>query len=114
VPGLRERVIFRAVATPLTNRHFLQASDGGMYGTEKTLRNLGPFSLPVRAPLAGLFQCGASTLAPGINGVTRSGLMAAAAALECEEDDLLTATGQELRIYPAEDPAGWPEELRPS
>jgi phytoene dehydrogenase-like protein len=111
VPGFRERVVFRAVATPLTNRHFLRASEGGIYGTEKTLRNLGPFSLPVRAPLAGLFQCGSSTLAPGINGVSRSGLMAAAAALECDEDDLLTATGHELRIYPAEDPTGWPEEL---
>ena len=68
----------------------------------------------MRAPLEGLFQCGSSTLAPGINGVTRSGLMAAAAALGCEQDDLLTETGQELRIYPAEDPAAWPEELRAS
>jgi phytoene dehydrogenase-like protein len=112
VPGFRQSVVFRAVATPLTNRNYLQASEGGIYGTEKTLRNLGPFSLPVRAPLAGLYQCGSSTLAPGINGVTRSGLIAAAAALECEEDELLTATGQALRIYPSEDPAGWPAELR--
>jgi phytoene dehydrogenase-like protein len=114
VPGFRERVVFRAVGTPLTNQSFLNATEGGIYGTEKTLRNLGPFSFPVRAPLPGLFQCGASTLAPGINGVTRSGLMAAAAALECEEEELLTARGQELRIYPAEQPTTWPEELQPS
>jgi phytoene dehydrogenase-like protein len=114
VPGFRERVVFRSVATPLTNRDFLHASEGGIYGTEKTLRNLGPFSLPARAPLECLFQCGSSTLAPGINGVTRSGLMAAAAALACEEDELLTETGQELRVYPAEDPTRWPEELRPA
>ena len=112
VPSFREHVVFRAVATPLTNEFFLHANEGGIYGTEKTLRNLGPFAFPVRAPLAGLFQCGASTLAPGINGVTRSGLMAAAAALECDEDELLTATGQRLRIYPAEDPGAWPPELR--
>ena len=43
-----------------------------------------------------------------IEHITRSGLMAAAAALECREDDLLTATGQELRIDPAEDPERWP------
>jgi phytoene dehydrogenase-like protein len=112
VPGFREHIVFRAVGTPLTNRQFIHATEGGIYGTEKTLRNLGPFSFPVRAPLPGLFQCGASTLAPGINGVTRSGLSAAAAALDCNEDELLTEKGQELRIYPAEDPERWPEELR--
>ncbi|NNL67307.1 MAG: NAD(P)/FAD-dependent oxidoreductase, partial [Myxococcales bacterium] len=112
-PGFRERVVFRAVGTPLTNQSFLHASDGAIYGTEKTLRNLGPFAFQARAPLPGLFQCGASTLAPGINGVTRSGLAAAAAALDCEEEALLTATGQTLRIYPAEDPEAWPTALRP-
>jgi hypothetical protein len=44
--------------------------------------------------------------------VTNSGLDAAAAALGCDRDALLTATGQTLRIYPAENPAAWPAELR--
>ncbi|NNL64938.1 MAG: NAD(P)/FAD-dependent oxidoreductase, partial [Myxococcales bacterium] len=114
VPGFSERVVFRVLGTPLSNRDFLQASEGGIYGTEKTLRNIGPFSLPVRSPLPGLFQCGASTIAPGINGVSRSGLAAAAAALDCRPEDLLTATGQALRIHPAEDPGAWPQELRPA
>ena len=113
LPGLGARVVFRSLGTPLTNLHFLHASEGGIYGTEKTLRNLGPFSFPVRTHIAGLFQCGASTIAPGINGVTKSGLAAAAAALACEPAELLTAKGQELRIFPAEDPSAWPEELRP-
>lgn len=113
VPGLRDRVVFRALATPLTNVHFLNATRGAIYGTEKTVRNLGPFSYPVRTPIRRLFQCGASTLAPGINGVTRSGLEAAAAALGCGADELLTASGQELRIYPADDPTRWPAALRP-
>ena len=102
VPGLRERVVFRTLGTPLTNMHFLHASEGGIYGTEKTLFNLGPFSFPLRSPIRGLFQCGASTLAPGINGVSKSGLGAAAAALGCEPEELLTATGQSLRIHSAE------------
>jgi hypothetical protein len=84
-----------------------------MYGIEKSVRNLGPFSFPVRTHLDGLFQCGASTLAAGIHGVTTSGLAAAASALDCEDDDLLTATGQALRVYPADDPAAWPETLQP-
>jgi phytoene dehydrogenase-like protein len=114
VPGMRERTVFRALGTPLTNMHFLHATRGGIYGTEKTLDNLGPFGFSVDTHIRGLFQCGASTIAPGINGVTNSGLQAAAAALGCNRDDLLTATGQSLRIYPAEDPSSWPEELRPS
>ena len=112
VPGLRERTVFRALGTPLTNVRFLHATRGGIYGTEKTLGNLGPFSFSVESDIPGLFQCGASTIAPGINGVTHSGISAAAAALGCGADELLTATGQELRIYPAEDPASWPKELR--
>jgi hypothetical protein len=81
-----------------------------VYGTEKTVRNLGPFSFSVDTHVRGLYQCGASTIAPGINGVTHSGLDAAAAVLGCGRDDLLTATGQRLRIYSAEDPATWPSE----
>lgn len=108
VPGFSEHVVFRQLGTPLTNMHFLHASEGAIYGTEMTLRNLGPFSFPTRSPIRGLFQCGASTLAPGINGVSKSGLAAAAAALDCEPDELLTATGQQLKIHPAEDPTAWP------
>lgn len=114
VPGLSKAVVFQALATPLTNEHFLHATRGGIYGTEKTIGNLGAFSFPVRTPIRGLFQCGASTIAPGIHGVTRSGLAAAAAALDCRTDDLLTATGQHLRIYPSEHPETWPDELRPA
>lgn len=113
VPGLGEHVVFSALGTPLTNVHFLHATGGGIYGTEKTIGNLGAFSFPVRTHIEGLFECGASTLAPGIHGVTRSGLAAAAAVLGCEQAELLTATGGKVRIYPSEAPETWPEELRP-
>ena len=113
VPGLRDGVVFRALGTPLTNVHYLNVTGGGIYGTEKTIGNLGAFGFPVRTPIEGLFECGASTIAPGIHGVTRSGLAAAAAVLGCEQADLLTATGQTLRIYPSEDPSSWPSALRP-
>lgn len=112
-PGFGDRVVFRALGTPLTNAHYIRATRGGIYGTENSLRNLGPFSFPVRTEIAGLFECGASTISPGIHGVTRSGLAAAAAALGCEEHELLSASGQTLRIYPSDDPSAWPEELKP-
>jgi all-trans-retinol 13,14-reductase len=38
VPGLRERTVFRALGTPLTNVRFLNATRGGIYGTEKRRR----------------------------------------------------------------------------
>jgi all-trans-retinol 13,14-reductase len=81
--------------------------------TEKTLRNVGPFAFPLKTHVAGLFQCGASTLAAGINGVSKGGLHVAAAALGCRPDELLGARGQTLRILPADDPASWPDALRP-
>ena len=112
VPGFRERVVLRSLSTPLTNMHFVRASEGGIYGIEKTLGNLGPFSFPLRSHVRGLHQCGASTLAPGINGVTKSGLAAAAAALGCRPDELLSATGPSVQILPADDPSCWPESLR--
>ena len=108
LPGFRESVVFRALGTPLTNIRFLGATQGAIYGTEKTLRNLGPFSFPLRTALPGLYQCGANTLSPGIHGVTKSGLAVAAAVLGCETDDLLSATGQQLRILPADHPERWP------
>jgi phytoene dehydrogenase-like protein len=109
-PGLRGRTVFSTRGTPRTNMHFLHATEGAIYGTEKTVRNLGPCSLSGDTHVRGLYPCGASTIAPGINGVTHSGLDAAAAVLGCGRDDLLTATGQRLRIYSAEDPATWPSE----
>lgn len=112
VPGLRDRVVFSALGTPLTNQHFVNATEGGIYGIEKSVRNLGPFSFPVVSPIAGLYQCGASTVAPGINGVTNSGLDAAAAALGCPREELLSARGQALRIYPSDDVSAWPEAVR--
>ncbi len=112
IPGIADHVVFRAVGTPLTNRHYVNATRGGIYGTEKTLGNLGPFGYPLRTPLAGLFECGASTLSPGIHGVTTSGVAAAASVLGCTFDELLTENGAELRIYPAEHPEDWPAEAR--
>jgi all-trans-retinol 13,14-reductase len=112
VPGIRERVVFHSLSTPLSNMHYTGATRGAIYGVEHTLRNLGPLSFPVRTEIDGLFQCGASTLAPGIQGVTTSGLAAAAAALECRTEELLTATGQNLTILPSENPAAWLADLR--
>jgi all-trans-retinol 13,14-reductase len=114
VPGIRERTVFHSLATPLSNMHYVGATLGAIYGVEHSLRNLGPLSFPVKTEIDGLFQCGASTLAPGIQGVTTSGLAAAAAALGCGTDELLDAKGQSVTILPSEHPSSWPAALQPA
>ena len=113
VPGIRDRIVVRALGTPLTNRRLLAATRGNIYGVEKTLKNLGSFAFPIRTHLPGLHQCGASTLAPGILGVTTSGLLAAAAVLGVPSEALLDPqSGHTLRTCAAEDPSTWPVALR--
>jgi phytoene dehydrogenase-like protein len=113
IPGLREHLVYSSTATPLTNAFYVKATHGAIYGPENSLRNSGPWRFPIVSELPGLYQCGSSTLAPGIAGVTRSGLAAAAAVVGCQPHELLSATGQQLRISSAEDPRSWPADLRP-
>lgn len=102
VPGLRERVVFRTVGTPLTNRYYVASTRGAAYGTSRRLRNLGPFGHPVRTRIAGLFQCGSSTICHGAYGATLSGVVAAELALGCRRSDLLDASPGPLTVRPAE------------
>lgn len=102
VPGISRHVVLAELGTPLTNRHYVAATRGGLYGTEKSLRQLGPGSWPIRSPLPGLYQCGASTTSHGVAGATMSGLQAAAAAKGCRTRDLLTATNSRLVTRPAD------------
>jgi phytoene dehydrogenase-like protein len=112
VPGLRERLVWWELGTPLTNAHYVGAAAGCLYGTEKSLFQLGPWAYPVRSPIPGLWLCGASTVSHGVLGATTSGLSAAADILRCPKDELLTRHGPPIRIYPSEHPEAWPAELR--
>jgi phytoene dehydrogenase-like protein len=112
VPGIERHVVFADLGTPLTNAHYVAASFGNLYGTEKSRFQVGPFAHPVTTEIEGLFLCGASTLAHGVFGAQISGLQAAARALGCRRRDLLRAGGAPIRIYPCEDPQAWPEPLR--
>ncbi len=114
LPGIGSKITFAELGTPLTNAHFVNAEAGCLYGTEKSLRQIGPWSYPLRSPIPGLWLCGASTTSHGVLGATASGLGAAADILGCASDDLLTAKGPSIRIYPSEGPELWPEEIRRS
>ena len=112
VPGLKEHAVFSDLGTPLTNAHYVAATDGNLYGTQKTLGQVGPWSFPLRTELEGLFMCGSSTLSHGVMGATVSGLAAAREILGARMEDLLGRRGPSLAIYPSEDLSRWPEALR--
>jgi len=105
VPGLRERIVFSELGTPLTNSFYCAAARGNLYGTAKGRSQLGPLSYQIRSEIDGLLLCGACTLSHGVMGATISGLAAARAVLRCRMRDLLRPTGQQITLLSAEDPA---------
>lgn len=102
VPGLRDRVVFSDLGTPLTNVHYVAATRGNLYGTEKSLSHLGPFASGVRSEIDGLTLCGASTLAHGVLGATLSGLVAAGHVLRCRTSELLKKGEPPITLAQAE------------
>lgn len=110
VPGAKQHVVQAELGTPKTNEFYINSTKGNVYGTEKTLNQVGPFSYKNKSEIENLFLCGSSTLSHGVGGATHSGVAAAAAILNCNPSDLLKEEPtQKLRIYDAENPADWPD-----
>jgi all-trans-retinol 13,14-reductase len=110
LPGAREHIVQLELGTPKTNQYYINSTNGNVYGTEKTLSQIGPFAYKNKSEIGNLFLCGASTLSHGVGGATHSGIEAAARILQCRPGDLLKPDEtQRLRIYDAEDPSTWPE-----
>jgi hypothetical protein len=83
-----------------------------LYGIEKSRSQSGPLGFPIDAPFEGLYMVGASTMSHGVAGATSTGLTAARKILNCRTSEMLKQNGPELRIYPSEDVAQWPEDLQ--
>jgi all-trans-retinol 13,14-reductase len=111
IPGIRDHILFCDLGTPLTNVHYVAATQGCCYGTEKSLGQIGPFGFKPLSEICGLGLCGASTFCHGVMGATLSGLGLAARFLRCRPSELLYATGHELQTYPADRPSQWPQWL---
>ena len=106
IPGIKDHVVFSELGTPLTNDHYVRSTRGSCYGTEKSLGQIGPFCYKQFSEIENLGLCGASIL-HGVSGATLSGLHVAAAILGCRPSELLTATGQNLRIFSPTRPDEW-------
>ena len=108
IPGIRRRIRFLEIGSPLTNDFYCETFRGACYGTAKTPWQVGPFSFSQRGPIDGLHLCGASTLSHGVAGSSLSGLFAAQRVLGVDRpDDLLSPPDGSLRVYPADHPEEW-------
>ncbi len=112
LPGIGAGIVFAELGTPLTNEFYCASTRGGLYGTEKSLGQLGPLGFLGDTPIGGLHLCGASTLAHGVAGAAQTGLMAAARVLGCKVPELLDKDGPALTLLPADKPAAWPADLQ--
>lgn len=109
IPGAKQHIVQAELGTPMTNRHYINSTNGNVYGTEKNMMQVGPFSYKHKTEINNLYLCGASTLSHGVGGATHSGVAAAATILNCKKDDLLLPDPtQNIRICDAEKPETWP------
>ncbi len=112
VPGISKNITALELGTPTTNEHYIKATKGNAYGTEKGFFQTGPFSFTAKTEIENMYMCGASIMSHGVAGASYSGVRTAAAILNCKEEDLIQPDDkQELRIYEAEDDSQWPEWL---
>ncbi|MFT7612452.1 MAG: all-trans-retinol 13,14-reductase [Parvicellaceae bacterium] len=112
IPDARKHVIQAELGTPMTNNYYINSTRGNVYGTEKTLKGVGPFAFKPKTEIENLFLVGASTVSHGVGGATNSGVETSAKILGCKSKELLVQNengDQKLRIYDAENPEEWPE-----
>ena len=112
LPGVRDNIVQMELGTPVSNEYYLNATRGNAYGTEKILRQSGPFSFKSKTEIENLYMCGASILAHGVAGASNSGVKTASLILKCDPADLLRPDPlQQVRIFDAEDSTGWSEQI---
>ena len=110
VPGISNHIIHKDLGTPITNEYYINTTEGNVYGTEKSLKHIGPFAYKAKSEIENLYLCGASILSHGVAGASHSGVDTAAIILGCPPDELKTPQeDQKIRIYEAEDASDYPE-----
>jgi prolycopene isomerase len=73
IPGLRQSIKYKEIATPMTNRRYSQNPGGGIYGSAQTVDNMYLDRLNARTPIPNLFLTGAWAFAGGMSAATLSG-----------------------------------------
>ena len=110
VPGINENIVHKELGTPITNEYYINTTKGNVYGTEKSLKHIGPFAYKPKSEIENLYMCGASISSHGVAGASYSGIQTAAKILGCRQDDLIKPDdSQHLQIFDAEDSSNYPE-----
>lgn len=110
VPGIGKHIVHKELGTPITNDYYINTTEGNVYGTEKSLKHIGPFAFKAKSEIENLHLCGASILSHGVAGASHSGVATAAQILGCPADELKEPQDdQHLRIYEAEDARKYPD-----
>lgn len=113
IPKVSEHIIHKELGTPITNEYYINTTKGNVYGTEKSLKHIGPFAYKSKSEIENFYLCGASVLSHGVAGAGHSGVNTAALILGCSSDELKEPEpNQELMILEAEgDPKEYPESI---
>ncbi len=110
VPGIKKHIVHQELGTPVTNEYYINTTEGNVYGTEKSLKHIGPFAFKAKSEIKNLYMCGASILSHGVAGASHSGVDTAALILGCPPEELKEPEeSQHLRIYDAENDADYPD-----
>lgn len=113
IPGISNHVVQKELGTPLTNKYYINSTRGSVYGTEKSLKQIGPFAYKSKSEIENLYLCGASIVSHGVAGASYSGVQTAATILGCRQDDLMKPSDeQHLRVFEAEDNTNYPDWMR--
>jgi all-trans-retinol 13,14-reductase len=82
IPGLKDHIVWKEAATPITQERYTLSSDGASYGLEFTPDQVGPNRPGPATEIEGLFLAGASTVwGHGITGAMRGGAGTASAVI---------------------------------
>ncbi len=112
IPGISNHIVQLEMGTPITNEYYVNTTRGSIYGTEKSLWNIGPFAFKNKSEIKNLYLCGSSILSHGVAGASHSGVDTAAQILGCTPMDLINPDdSQKLQLYDAEDDITYPEWL---
>ena len=100
IPGIINKVVHKELATPITNEYYVNSTDGNVYGTDKGLKQIGPFAFKPQSEIKNLYLCGASILSHGVAGASFSGVDTSARILNVRQEELLKHdNSQNIKIY---------------
>ncbi len=82
LPGVKEHIVWKEAATPITQERYTLSTGGTSYGIELAVDQFGPSRPSPQTEIEGLYLAGASTVfGHGIVGVMRGGVGCASAVL---------------------------------